>query len=148
MSTRIERIETRDLAAREAIFTALDAFNDDTTKLTEPVQWLGLLLRDPETERVIGGLWGLSYYRWLFVELLFIPESLRGQGMGTRLIRQAENVALERECIGIWLDTFSFQAPGFYEKLGFRRLGAIEDYPPGNSRFFYSKRLDAAAPSA
>lgn len=141
MTVRIDRIETRDMAAREAIFTALDAFNDAATGMPEPAQWLGLLLRAPGSERIIGGLWGLSYYRWLFVELLVVPAELRGQGVGSDLMRQAEKVARARGCLGIWLDTFSFQAPGFYEKLGFQRVGRIDDYPPGHNRSFFQKRL-------
>lgn len=141
MTVRIDRIETRDMAAREAIFTALDAFNDAATGMTEPAQWLDLLLRAPGSEQIIGGLWGLSYYRWLFVELLVVPAALRGQGVGSELMRQAEAVARARDCVGIWLDTFSFQAPGFYEKLGFQRVGRIDDYPPGHNRTFFQKRL-------
>ncbi len=141
MTVRIDRTETRDLAAREAIFAALDAFNDAATQMPEPAKWLGLVLRAPGSQQIIGGLWGLSYYRWLYVELLFVPPALRGQGVGTDLIRQAEQVARERNCLGIWLDTFSFQAPGFYEKLGFHQFGTIDAYPPGHNRFFFQKRL-------
>ena len=149
MDTRIHRIETRDTAARDAIFDALDGFNDEASGLPQPAGWLGLLLREPGTERVTGGLWAVSYYEWMFVELLFIPPALRGQGMGRQLIAEAENVARQRNCRGMWLDTFSFQAPRFYEKLGFQLFGRIEDYPPGSSRSFYAKRFDAgAAPAA
>ena len=88
------------------------------------------------------GLWGVSYFRWLFVENFVLPEALRGQGLGTRLMREAEAVALARGCLGVWLDTFTFQARGFYEKLGYRVFGAIDDYPPGHRRFFLAKRLD------
>ena len=56
-------------------------------------------------------------------------------------MEQAEAVAREQGCVGIWLDTFTFQAPGFYRKLGYALFGEIPDYPPGSSRFFLSKRL-------
>jgi GNAT superfamily N-acetyltransferase len=84
----------------------------------------------------------MSYYRWLFVELLFVPASMRGQGLGTELMRQAESVARARGCHGIWLDTFSFQAPDFYERLGFDRFGTIDAYPLQHSRLFFQKRLE------
>jgi GNAT superfamily N-acetyltransferase len=142
MTLQIDRIETRDLAAREAIFTALEEFTDAASGMPEPVQWLGLLLREPGSDRVVGGLWGMSYYRWLFVELLFVPASMRGQGLGTELMRQAESVARARGCHGIWLDTFSFQAPDFYERLGFDRFGTIDAYPLQHSRLFFQKRLE------
>jgi GNAT superfamily N-acetyltransferase len=143
MTLHIDRIETRDLAARDAIFSELEKFSDAATGLPEPVQWLGLLLREPGSNRVVGGLWGMSYYHWLFVELLFVPPTLRGHGLGTDLIRQAEAVARSRGCRGIWLDTFSFQAPEFYERLGFQQFGTIDGYPFEHSRLFFQKRLDS-----
>ena len=101
---------------------------------------LNVLLRD-DTGAVLGGLWGRTYWRWLFVELLHIPEDLRGRALGARLMALGEAEARTRGCVGIWLDTFSFQAPGFYERLGFERFGALDDYPPGHGRLFYAKRL-------
>jgi len=54
---------------------------------------------------------------------------------------RAEAIARAHGCVGIWLDTFSFQARGFYEKLGFAVFGTMEDFPPGHQRFFLQKRL-------
>ena len=71
---------------------------------------------------MIGGLWGRTVYDWLFVEHLFVPEHLRGRGLGTALMRKAEEVAIARDCIGVCLDTFDFNAPGFYRKLGYEEL--------------------------
>ena len=51
------------------------------------------------------------------------------------------DLAREKECVGIWLDTFSFQAPAFYQKMGYSELGQIVDYPPGHRRHFFQKRL-------
>jgi GNAT superfamily N-acetyltransferase len=93
--------------------------------------------------RMIGGLSGVTAYGWLFVELLFVPESLRGQGIGTELIRRAEREAIARGCHGVWLDTFAFQARGFYERLGYTCFGELKNYPTG-SRFFMSKPLTRA----
>jgi len=76
----------------------------------------------------------------LFVELLFVPESLRGQGIGTDLIRRAESEAIARGCHSVWLDTFEFQARGFYERLGCTCFGELKQYPVG-SRYFMSKQL-------
>ena len=88
-----------------------------------------------------GGLWGFTMFRWLIVELLFVPEEARGMGLGRAIMAEAEALARQRNCIGIWLDTYSFQAPGFYEKLGFRTFGQVDDHPPGASRLFMQKRL-------
>ena len=93
----------------------------------------------------VGGLVGHVAFGWLFVRLYFLPEDLRGQGLGKELLRRAEDEARARGCIGVHLDTFSFQARGFYEKQGYAVFGALQDCPPGHTRFFLSKRLDAPA---
>jgi ribosomal protein S18 acetylase RimI-like enzyme len=72
---------------------------------------------------------------------LYVPDLLRGQGFGSRLLRQAEEEASRRGCTGAWLDTFSFQAPDFYRRRGYTVFGAIEDYPPGHRRYFLRKSL-------
>ncbi|QXQ16991.1 GNAT family N-acetyltransferase [Pseudomonas tolaasii] len=125
---------------REAILKPLLAYNRSHTGEL-PYETVGILLRDPDSQEVVGGLYGKISYKWMFVELLSIPDSMRTQGTGTRLMRTAENLAREKGCTGIWLDTFSFQAPGFYRKLGFSEVGHIADYPPGHQRYFFQKRL-------
>ncbi|MGY2397729.1 GNAT family N-acetyltransferase [Pseudomonas sp. SDO5271_S396] len=100
-----------------------------------------LLLRAPNSDEVIGGLYGKVSYRWLLIDLVSVSESMRGQGLGERLMHMAEDVAKKKHCIGIWLETFSFQAPGFYQKLGYSEFGRLADYPPGHTRFYYQKRL-------
>jgi GNAT superfamily N-acetyltransferase len=94
--------------------------------------------------RVIGGLSGVTSFGWLFVKLLVLPPELRGGGLGTELMRQAEQEALRRGCHAAWLDTFEFQARAFYERLGYRCFGELPDYPAGFSRFFMTKKLGAA----
>lgn len=103
---------------------------------------IALALRDPETGISVGGLTARIGYSRMFVELLFVPDSLRGQGLGEKLMAEAEALARREGCIGIWLDTFSFQAPGFYKKLGYIEFGAIAEYPPGFSRHFLHKHLE------
>ena len=100
-----------------------------------------LVLRDPDSNEVIGGLYGKVSYRWLLIDLVSVPESMRGQGIGEQLMRMAEEVARMKNCTGIWLETFSFQAPGFYQKLGYSEFGRLADYPPGHTRFYYQKSL-------
>jgi GNAT superfamily N-acetyltransferase len=102
---------------------------------------LAILLRDPADKQVIGGLTGRSLYDWLFIEWLVVPESLRGQGLGRDLMGRAEAVARARGCVGVWLDTFEFQARPFYEKLGYSVFGQIDDFPRGSCRYFLQKRL-------
>lgn len=128
------------LEDREAILKPLVAYNRSHTG-EMPYESVGILLRDPVTQAVVGGLYGKISYRWMFIELLSVPDSLRTQGAGTRLMQAAEDLARQRSCTGIWLDTFSFQAPGFYRKLGFTEFGHIADYPPGHQRHFFQKHL-------
>ena len=125
---------------REAILKPLRAFNRSHTGQM-PSETVGILLRDPASQEVVGGLYGEISFGWLFIELLSIPDQMRTQGTGTRLMRAAEDLARERGCEGIWLDTFSFQAPGFYRKQGFTEFGHIADFPPGHKRHFFHKRL-------
>lgn len=87
-----------------------------------------------------GGLIGYTYARWLFVNLLWVCEDLRRGGVGRAMMAEAERRALARGCHSIWLDTFSFQAPGFYQKLGYREFGRL-DYPPEHQRIFLQKQL-------
>ena len=128
--------------SRQGVVDGLVAFNRaQTTDFAGQFATIGLLLKHPETGAVDGGLTARIGFGWMFVELLFVPERLRGQGIGRRLMEQAEAVAREKGCIGIHLDTFTFQAPGFYQKLGYAVLGEIANYPPGSSRFFLHKHL-------
>nr|WP_241022007.1 GNAT family N-acetyltransferase [Burkholderia sp. Ac-20353] len=99
------------------------------------------MLRNPDTNEVIGGLYGKISYRWLLIDLVSVPEQMRNQGIGERLMRMAEEIAQKKHCIGIRLETFSFQAPGFYRKLGYSEFGRLADYPPGHTRFYFQKTL-------
>jgi GNAT superfamily N-acetyltransferase len=104
---------------------------------------LAVTLDDGDSGQLIGGLWGRTVYEWLFVEFLFVPEHLRGRGIGTTLLRTAEQEALARECIGVCLDTFDFNAPGFYRKHGYEVIAALESPRRGFKRHIFSKRLAA-----
>ena len=100
-----------------------------------------LVLENPASGELIGGLWGRSVYDWLFVEFLFVPEHLRGQGLGTALLRKAEEAARARGCIGVCLDSFDFLAPGFYRKLGYEVIAALESPRRGFKRHIFRKLM-------
>ena len=86
------------------------------------------------------GLAGSTYGDWLFIHDLWVRADLRRRGIGQELLRLAEARARERGCHSAWLDTFSFQAPEFYPKFGYREFGRL-DYPPDQQRIFFQKRL-------
>ena len=77
----------------------------------------------------------------LYVDRFFLPEGLRKQGLGTRIIKAAEEEGARRGCSRAILSTLSFQAPGFYERQGWQVLGRIDCDPPGHTRFMMTKKL-------
>ena len=93
----------------------------------------------------VGGLTGYVWGGWLHVTFLWVAELIRGQRQGSRLMDAAEAFAVECGASAATLETFSFQAPGFYAKRGYVVFGSLDDYPPGHTKLFLTKRLDAAA---
>lgn len=143
MAHRIVPKEKPGPRDREAILGPLSDFNARNGYPADGAP-IALLLKD-EKNRTVGGLWGRTGYGWLYVEFLSVPDALHGQGFGASLMRQAEAIAVERRCGGSWLTTFTFQARGFYEKLGYAMFAELEDSPAGNARIFMRKRLGAGA---
>ncbi|HWJ75323.1 MAG TPA: GNAT family N-acetyltransferase [Kaistia sp.] len=144
MQPLIVLAEAPQEADHQAILEALIAYNDAAGG-PSGYQPVAVLVRHPETGATIGGLWGRILYDWLFVELLVAPAEFRGTGLGTRLMQTAEAKARASGCVGVWLDTFAFQAPEFYRRLGYEQFGELPDHPRGSSRHFFMKRLGAVA---
>lgn len=137
-------------AASEELRTALHqqirAFNDSRSEPHRAVRQAGvhkldIFIRDGEG-RLRGGLVASTYWDWLEVDDLWLEDGLRGWGYGRRLLAMAEAEARARGCTRAWVRTFRFQARGFYERLGYRVVGQLEDYPPGSA--FYWMRKDFA----
>jgi GNAT superfamily N-acetyltransferase len=129
-----------------AILDPLVDFNRARTGCLESYRPLVILLSDPGTDEIVGGLYGTTLYSFLRVDLVFVPESMRRNGIGRKLLTDAETEAVRRGCHAVSLDTYSFQARGFYERLGYWVFGIIEDYPPGHSRIFLTKQLGDRRP--
>ena len=143
---RLVLTERPDPAFRDVIANGLGAFNSARAGSGE---WrtLAVLVHD-EKGNAVGGLWGVTSYGWLCIELLFLPPELRRQGLGARIVSQAEAEALLRGCHGAWLDTFEFQVSGFYERLCYGLFGQLDDYPNGLARFLMKKALTRQDQSA
>ena len=92
-------------------------------------------------EEVVGGVIGSVFWDWLYVDLMWVTEELRGQGYGERLLKLIEDEARKCGVKSAYLDTFSFQAPGFYEKYGYQVFGVLKEFPPGHQRYFMMKKL-------
>lgn len=93
-------------------------------------------------EVLAGGLVGHAWAHWLHIDLLWVDERHRGSGLGSRLVAEAERLAREQHgCTGSRVETFDFQAPGFYRKAGYTLVGTVEDYPPGSTDHLLVKKL-------
>ena len=125
---------------RDIVWNALVEYNDSQVG-PSGFQPLAILVNDPVTGEPAGGLWGKTAYNWCFVELFVIPKQCRGQDLGSKVLAQAETIARERGCTGLWLDTYWFQAREFYEKQGYEVFGTLPDYPHGGPRYFLKKNL-------
>jgi GNAT superfamily N-acetyltransferase len=128
-----------EMEAVAAIQRGLHAFNQEMGGPydREPVT---LLVRDAE-ERTVGGLLGLTFWGWLFIDWLWLSTELRGSGIGAELLRRAEGIARERGCTNAYTDTFSFQAPGFWERCGYVEFGRLDGMPAGHARVWFRKAL-------
>ncbi|OCT12036.1 histone acetyltransferase [Paenibacillus pectinilyticus] len=101
---------------------------------------INLAIKNGEGQ-VVGGLLAILCWNWVEVDILWIDESLRGMGYGSQLLGQIENIAKEKNCTFIKLNTFSFQAPDFYRKNGYIEVAVLEDAPIGSSHFYFKKTI-------
>lgn len=108
----------------------------------ENVTRLSFLIKLLDSENhLTGGVFAKISYGWLFIDTLWVAEEVRGTGQGRALLSQAEIEARRHGCRNAWVDTFSFQARGFYEKNGYAVFGELPNYPPGHTRYFLCKSL-------
>jgi ribosomal protein S18 acetylase RimI-like enzyme len=105
---------------------------------------LTVLVRDGD-HRVVGGLLGSFYWGVVAVDIVWLADNIQGQGIGAQMMQLVEEEACRRGASCIHLDTMSFQARGFYEKLGYQVYGELTGYPNGVSRSYMVKQL---APSS
>lgn len=140
MNIRLEADTSPPQEMLEELQRALRVFNREHMPHEGPRGEYAVCARD-ESDAVVGGVWAAYYYDWMFVQWLSVPEVLRGQGFGREMMDKVETRARELGLAGIRLDTFAFQARGFYEKLGYEVFGTLEDHPRGSRRFFLRKYL-------
>ena len=128
---------------REAIRAPLAAFN--AGHVPEAGKSFVLIPLEDAAGQVVGGLSGYTADQWLYIDLLFVPPELSGQGWGRRLVDCAEREAVRRGCHSCWLGTFEFQARGFYERFGYECFAELPDHPIGHSMYFMRKALRTEA---
>ena len=143
LQTSAARIDLTDAPSAEdetVIRDGLSAYNFEKAGYRDHLP-LAILVRDPETGEVVGGLLGGTSFSLLRIDRFFLPESLRKQGLGSRIIKAAEDEGRRRGCSRALLTTLSIQAPGFYKRQGWEVLAELEGEPPAPSRFLMTKRL-------
>lgn len=137
---QIQVTDMIDPTARQCLADGLRGFNESVIGPAESAP-LAVLVRGSGDESAVGGLVGRTSAGVLFIELFFLPKSLRRQGLGRQIIAAAEAEAKRRGCIAAVLHTRSFQAPGFYARQGYREAARIPSQPPGTYRAFTTKDL-------
>jgi ribosomal protein S18 acetylase RimI-like enzyme len=118
---------------------SLNEFNARTTGISD-IKAFALFARAPDGSP-IAGAFGWTWGGTCHIRLLFVSEDMRGQGQGTMLMRAAEEEAKSRGCQQIVVETHDFQAPAFYQKLGFKIVGRVNDYPRGSQFLMLVKHL-------
>ncbi len=129
---------------KAAVDDGLSAFNAAAAGYRDG-RPLAVLARDPATGRTVGGIIGRTSMGLLFVEIVYLPETLRGQGLGSQALAMVEAEAIRRACKAGFLLTITFQAPDFYARHGWEEFGRIDCDPPGTARVFFRKALQPVA---
>jgi GNAT superfamily N-acetyltransferase len=131
----------RDPQAQTAITDGLAAYNAARFRPADTAT-LDVVVRDDASGEPVGGILGHTSFGLFFLDLFYLPDELRGAGLGSEIIALAETEARRRGCTAAFVYTVTFQAPGFYERHGYHRFGEIACPPDGATRIFFSKRLD------
>ncbi len=125
---------------KDVIYNGLKAFNMQHFP-DEEIQSLACYIEDDEGN-FAGGLTGEIFTNTLFVEFLWVDERERKSGIGSLLMERIESEASALGVTGLYLDTYSFQAPGFYAKLGFEEVGRYTGFPTaGVDKIFLQKKI-------
>lgn len=123
----------------DIVFKGLLEYNSARIEDKNPKD-LGVYLQD-EAGKTVAGLIGHTHGNWLFIKYLWVSEELRRCNIGSNILNQAEQTAKERGCKYSFLDTFSFQAPEFYKKHGYKEVFVLENFPVTGSRYYFTKTL-------
>jgi GNAT superfamily N-acetyltransferase len=132
---RVERVLG---PAKRELSKAMRAYNDAAAGKSD-YRALAVTIRDKG--KIVGGLVGETYWGWMYVNVLWVAAAHRGKGYGQSLLHAAEAEARKRGVHNVFLDSFSFQAPKFYVKLGYREYGQLKEFPKGHSRHSMTKAL-------
>jgi GNAT superfamily N-acetyltransferase len=137
----IARADNDPKAAGRAIGELLYQFNAEAVGKPAGKPFV-LTIKEPGSNEILGGLVAVSYWGSFYISDIVVPQTNRRQGLGSELMRQAEQEARARGCRHMWLDTFEFQARPFYERLGLEVFGRLDGLNPFFPRYFMKKTLE------
>ena len=133
------RLENTESQKAQEIGGLIRSYNRSKREAAES-EPLNIYVEDDSGE-LMAGLVGETFGNWLEIEYLFVNEDLRGQGIGSQLLQQAESEAKKRNCRFAFVNTYQFQAPAFYQKYGYKEVFTLKDYPYTGQRHYYQKDL-------
>lgn len=135
-------IESCTDESTKAIIKGINQYNlDKVPAVADTWTPLNYVVRDNNGAEIAGVLSGIGYWNGLEIKILWVKEEYRGRGLGTKVLRHVENIAIQKGATISMLDTFDFQAEEFYTKNGYEVIGEIKDFPPGHRRIYLSKKL-------
>lgn len=133
------RLEDTESQKAQKIGELVRSYNRSKREAAES-EPLNLYVEDDSGE-LLAGLVAETFGNWLEIEYLFVKEDLRGQGIGSQLLQQAEGEAKKRNCRFAFVNTYQFQAPAFYKKHGYQEVFTLKNYPCTGQRHYYQKDL-------
>ena len=133
------RLENTESQKSQIIGDLIRSYNRSKREAAES-EPLNIYVEDDSGE-LMAGLVGETFGNWLEIEYLFVKEDIRGQGIGSQLLQQAESEAKKRNCRFAFVNTYQFQAPAFYQKYGYKKVFTMKDYPYTGQRHYYQKEL-------
>ena len=136
MQVRLENVESQK---SQVIGDLIRSYNRSRREAAES-EPLNLYVED-DNGQLLAGLVAETFGNWLEIEYLFVKEDIRGQGIGSKLLEQAESEAKMRNCRFAFVNTYQFQAPAFYKKQGYKKVFTLKDYPYTGQRHYYQKDL-------
>ena len=140
LEPKIVLTDSPEEADTAVIAEGLRAFNTSQAGYDD-YRPLAIFVTDPASGKVLGGLYGASSRGQLRIDRFFLPEVLRRDRLGSRLLAMAEEEGRRRGCFRVTLNTMEIQSPGFYRKQGYEAAAILDCDPPGVTRYVMTKKL-------
>jgi len=128
----INRFNSVDDSVKKIVWDGLRSYND-TFYVRNQMDFSVTVQID---DKIVAAAIGESKYEWLIIQYFYVEDKFRKNGIRSKILKEIVEIAKDRNCKGIHLDTFEFQARDFYVKQGFNVFGEIDDHPSGYKRYF------------